>query len=304
MRIVVNALIESMIAILNVLIVIGMVWVMFAILGSNLMQGKMGFCDFKGLRTPPIDIYGVSKAECLQKYAGDWRTAYWNFDDIGQGLVTLYVLSTMEGWPGMLASALDANDAELGPAYNNSTTNAIFFVVFILFGSLFLMNLFVGVIFVQFTEEQLKEKKSRFYMVTDDQMRWMMIQDLVVKASPNFDVMLRPKGKVRMFFFKLIHSKAFEVVIMTFIILNIASMGFIFENMSDEYSRMLNNINLGFTVVFVIEFILKIVALDFQYFTSSWNNFDFCIVILSSLVISRHLRARHGLFGRLDLEER
>ena len=281
MRIVVNALIESMIAILNVLIVIGMVWVMFAILGSNLMHGQMGYCDFKGSRSPPIDIYGIGKSECQQKYASEWRNAYWNFDDIGQGLVTLYVLSTMEGWPGMLASALDANDAAAGPVYNNSTTNAVFFVVFILFGSLFLMNLFVGVIFVQFTEEQLKEKKSRFYMVTDDQMRWMMIQDLVVKANPSFDVMLRPKGKVRVFFFRLIHSKAFEIAIMTFIILNIASMGFIYETMSDEYSRMLNNINLGFTGVFIVEFVLKIIALDFQYFTSSWNNFDFCIVILS-----------------------
>lgn len=290
MRIVVNALLESMIAILNVLVVIGMVWVMFAILGSNLMKGKMASCRFD----QDISPYGISKEACAA-YGGTWKNAYWNFENIGESIVTLYVLSTMEGWPAILGSALDANDETEGPSFNGSTTNALFCIVFILVGSLFLMNLFVGVIFVQFTEEQKKEKQSRFYMVTDDQMRWMMVQELVVKAKPNFDVMIRPKGRVRIFFFRLINSKTFESVIMGFIVLNIASMGFVYETMSDGYKQILDYINIGFTVVFVIEFILKIVALDFQYFTSSWNNFDFTIVILSRLpFIHRLARPRDG----------
>jgi hypothetical protein len=107
--------------------------------------------------------------------------------------------------------------------------------------------------------------------------------------------MIRPKGRVRIFFFRLINSKTFESVIMGFIVLNIASMGFVYETMSDGYKQILDYINIGFTVVFVIEFILKIVALDFQYFTSSWNNFDFTIVILSRLpFIHRLARPRDG----------
>ena len=279
MRIVVNALLESMIAILNVLIVIGMVWVMFAILGSNLMQGKMSTCLFD----TDISPYGISQQDCA-KYGGTWKNAYWNFDNIVESMVTLYVLSTMEGWPNVLGSMLDANSATEGPIFNGSPINGVFCIVFILLGSLFLMNLFVGVIFVQFSEEQRKEKESRFYMVTDNQMRWMMVQELVVRAKPNFDVMLRPKGKLRIFFFRMINSKIFETTIMGFIMLNILSMGFAYESMSTEYTSILNYVNIGFTVVFILEFVFKIIALDFQYFTSSWNNFDFSIVILSRLV--------------------
>lgn len=279
MRIVVNGLLKSMVAILNVLIVIGMVFVMFAILGNNLMGGKMKYCQVAS--DPDFSPYSVSELACTTLYNGTMQTYPANFDDIGQSMVTLFVLTTMEGWPDVLGAAMDANDPTEGPQFMSSATNGLFFIVFILVGSLFLMNMFVGVIFVQFTEEQRLEKQKRFYMVTDDQMRWMMVQDIAVTAEPNFDVMLRPKGKFRIWVFKFIHSKTFELVIMVFIILNIATMAMNFEFMSTSYIDLLNNINLGFTAVFTIEFIIKVVALDFQYFTTSWNIFDFSIVMLS-----------------------
>lgn len=282
MRIVVNSLLESMIAILNVLIVIGMVWVMFAILGNNFMQGKLGYCtNVDPNQHPNFDFYGVSKEMCLQKYQGTWKTAWWNFDDISQSMVTLYVLSTMEGWPNMLGSALDANDETEGPKYNNSATNAVFYIVFILVGSLFLMNMFVGVIFVQFSEEQRKEKAKRFYMVSDDQMRWMLVQELVSTAKPNFDVMIRPKGKIRVWFFRLIRSRIFETSIMVCIILNIVSMAMIYETMTDEFRDIMSYVNLAFNIIFFLEMVCKLIALDWQYFRNTWNVFDFVIVILS-----------------------
>lgn len=279
MRIMVNALLESLIAILNVLIVIGMVWVMFSILGNNLMGGKMGYCSVNS--DAKFNPYGVSMAQCTETYGGTWKTHYANFDDIGQGMVTLFVLSTLEGWPVILGNALDANDPEVGPIYNGSLTNGLFIVFFILLGSLFLMNLVVGVIFVQFSEEQRREKNNRFSLVTDDQIRWIMIQDMIENASPHFDVMIRPKGKLKILVFRLIQSKLFEGIIMVCIILNIISMAMVFDGMSDAYAQGLDYASLAFTFIFVLEFILKVYSLGIQYFSVSWNVFDFCIVVLS-----------------------
>jgi hypothetical protein len=281
MKIVVNGLLESLVAILNVLVVIGMVWMMFAILGSNLMQNKMGYCAVPA--DPKFNPYGVGKLACVDTYKGTWATRDSNFDNVGEGIVTLYVLSTLEGWPYILGWAMDANDESEGPIFNNSITNGLFIVIFILFGSLFLMNLFIGVIFVQFSEEQKKEKLSKFSMVTDEQMRWIMIQDLLETANPKFDVMIRPKGKIKVFIFRVVQSKVFEVVIMICIIFNIATMAMVYDGMSDEYSDALDNVNLGFTVVFIMEMILKLIAYEFQYFQVSWNIFDFCIVFMSKL---------------------
>jgi len=132
MKIVVNSLLESIVALLNVLIVIGMVWIMFAILGSSLMKDKLGYCSADHIRN--FDKYGVSKKACIETFNGDWKVANSNFDNILNGMTTLYVLSTLEGWPNILGNALDANDETIGPIYNSSPMNAAFFIFFILVG--------------------------------------------------------------------------------------------------------------------------------------------------------------------------
>lgn len=47
MKLVVTALLESVSGIINVLIVVILIWMMFGILGVNLMKDKMNYCHFK-----------------------------------------------------------------------------------------------------------------------------------------------------------------------------------------------------------------------------------------------------------------
>lgn len=54
-----------------------------------------------------------------------------------------------------MATVLDAGPNTSGPAWNgNQLFGYMFFICFIIVGALFLMNLFVGVIFLQFQSEQ------------------------------------------------------------------------------------------------------------------------------------------------------
>jgi hypothetical protein len=283
MKIVVNSLAESFGAIMNVMIVIGMVWVMFSILGMNLMRDQMKYC--KADHLPGFNSLEVKLEQCIE-LGGTIENRHGNFDNLINSLITLYILSSLEGWPTMLDYSMNAT--EEGPQQNGGSSNGIFFLVFILVGtfclipgSLFLMNLFIGVIFVQFKEEQKKEKKARFSGVTDDQMRWILVQDLISSSKPNFDLLIRPKGKARNLFFKLVNSSWFETSIMFLILLNIVSMGVAFEGMSEEYERLLKYINMGFTGIFLLECGLKLIGLGLQYFKFTWNIFDFAIVISS-----------------------
>lgn len=59
MKIVVTALMESVGAILNVLIVVVMIWLMFSILSMSLIGGRMGFCN---IANGKADHYGINKA--------------------------------------------------------------------------------------------------------------------------------------------------------------------------------------------------------------------------------------------------
>ena len=84
MKIVVNALLGSVSAIINVGIVIMMIWIMFAILAISFMKDEMGYCS------GPKDYYGMDEATCIKK-GFTWKIWPWNFDNIGNAFVTLFV---------------------------------------------------------------------------------------------------------------------------------------------------------------------------------------------------------------------
>lgn len=56
MKTIVTALLESTSGIINVLIVVILIWIMFAILGISLMKDKMRYCELPGDES----YYGVS----------------------------------------------------------------------------------------------------------------------------------------------------------------------------------------------------------------------------------------------------
>lgn len=147
LKIVVTSLIESVSAIINVLIVMTLIWLMFAILAINLLSKKMGYC--RGV----VDKYAVNYSQCLSMGL-EWKSHDTNFDNIYTAMITLYVVSSLEGWPDIMYWAIDANDKEDGPKLNGNVYMGFFFVGFILIGSFFLLNLFVGVIFFNFQKAQ------------------------------------------------------------------------------------------------------------------------------------------------------
>lgn len=94
MKIIISSLGQSMCGILNVLIIILCVFLMFGILGINLLQGKLNYCS----QTEYISIgqygpYGVDEGSCTAQ-GGTWATQFINFENILNSLMSLYVFST------------------------------------------------------------------------------------------------------------------------------------------------------------------------------------------------------------------
>lgn len=65
-------------------------------------------------------------------------------------MLSLFVTATIEGWPSYAFIFVDSNiiDGEInsGPIKDNNTIILLFFMIFILIGSMFLLSLFTGVI--------------------------------------------------------------------------------------------------------------------------------------------------------------
>ena len=70
---------------------------------------------------------------------------------------------------------------------------------------------------------------------------------------------------------------------MLFIGLNMLAMTLDHYHQNEMWSFALDNLNMGFIVVFSSECILKIFALRLYYFKEPWNMFDFVVVVLSIL---------------------
>lgn len=83
--------------------------------------------------------------------------------------------------------------------------------------------------------------------------------------------------------FGIVTNKKFDMIIMLFIGLNMLTMTLDHYHQSEMWSFALDNLNLGFIVIFTSECVLKIFALRLYYFKEPWNMFDFIVVILSIL---------------------
>ena len=76
-----------------------------------------------------------------------WINSNVNFDNVLNGFLALLQLGTFSGWYNVLEQMIDAPD-HIGnqPKQESHIYYAIYFVIFIVVGVMFMLNLFIGVI--------------------------------------------------------------------------------------------------------------------------------------------------------------
>ena len=142
------------------------------------------------------------------------------------------------------------------------------------------MNLFVGVIFMNFEQAQREEKEALF--LQDDEVKWVDMMKMILNTKP--EIIKRPKNRLSVWLFEKTKSDTwFDLAIMACIVLNMLLMAITYEGQSQAYADGLETVNYFFTGIFALEALLKIIAQGMSYFSNSWNRFDF-FVVLSSFV--------------------
>ncbi len=182
-------------------------------------------------------------------------------------MVVLFILNTQEGWPDYVWWFVDGT--ENGPIKDNNTYFMLYFVAYLFIGSMFLINLFVGVIFLNY---HIAINKAKNAFLTDQQSNWMELHRLIIKSKPDFLSIIPPANKIRKFFWLVAESSFLESFVLICIILNIVTMAMAYEGSKPDYDLVLKFINLGFTVVFITEAAIKLIAYNpINYFKSGWN---------------------------------
>ncbi|CAF3991388.1 unnamed protein product, partial [Adineta steineri] len=249
LKLVVQTLLSSLKPIGHIVIICCVFFVIFGILGVQLFKGKFYYCE------GPLAHNVTTKEECETMPDHQWQNQQYNFDNLGQALLTLFVLSSKDGWVQIMYNGIDAVDVDKQPIKNYSEVKLIYFLSFILIVSFFVLNMFVGVVVKNFhncraqqeIEEDARNKLKREKKLKHQQ---HLKDDLPYYA--NFST-------VRKNLHDLFINKYFDLFIAIIIILNIITMSLEYYSMPPE-RKFLNYSNYIFAIIFIVEMMIKVIA--------------------------------------------
>uniref|UniRef100_A0A8C3CWJ7 Sodium channel protein n=1 Tax=Cairina moschata TaxID=8855 RepID=A0A8C3CWJ7_CAIMO len=280
--VVVNALTGAIPSIMNVLLVCLTFWLIFSIMGVNLFAGKFFKCinTTTGVQLKPEEVDNVTVCENLMSARGNvqWKNVKVNFDNVGAGYLSLLQVATFKGWMDIMYAAVDSREVGKQPKYEDNLYMYLYFVAFIIFGSFFTLNLFIGVIIDNFNQQ--KKKISQDIFMTEEQKKYYNAMKKLGSKKPQKPIP-RPTNKLQGLVFDIVTKQAFDISIMVLICLNMVTMMIETDDQGDLMQNILYWINLVFVVLFTGECVFKLFSLRYYYFTIGWNIFDFVVVILS-----------------------
>ncbi|XP_074071896.1 sodium channel protein type 9 subunit alpha-like isoform X1 [Macrotis lagotis] len=283
MRVVVNALLGAIPSIMNVLLVCLIFWLIFSIMGVNLFAGKFYECinTTTDERFPVSVIKMRNECELLINSSHDvrWKNVKVNFDNVGIGYLSLLQVATFKGWMDIMYAAVDSVNVDYQPKYEESLYMYLYFVIFIIFGSFFTLNLFIGVIIDNFNQQKKKLGGQDIFM-TEEQKKYYNAMKKLGSKKPQKPIP-RPGNKFQGCIFDMVTKQAFDITIMVLICLNMVTMMVEKDEQSKTMTDVLYWINMVFIILFTGECVLKLISLRHYYFTIGWNIFDFVVVILS-----------------------
>ncbi|KAM9572879.1 sodium channel protein type 5 subunit alpha-like [Guaruba guarouba] len=286
-KVVVNALLGAIPSIVNVLLVCIVFWLLFNIAGVKFLGNKFWKCTLSKGSVSSIQ----NKDDCTY-YNGTWTNSDVNFDNVGMGYLALLQVATFKGWMDIMYAAVDSREINDQPQFEAFSAMYMYFVVFIIFGSFFMLNLFIGVVISNFNEQR-KKISGKDLFLTEEQKKYYNALKKLGSKKPQKPIP-KPLNMFQGLLFDMVSHKAFDITVAVFICLNMVVM--MAESKQENVKNVLNNINRFFVAVFTGECVIKILALRHYFFTCGWNIFDLAVVIIS-LISTGLAEGFHSLFS-------
>uniref|UniRef100_A0A8D2NX99 Voltage-dependent N-type calcium channel subunit alpha n=1 Tax=Zosterops lateralis melanops TaxID=1220523 RepID=A0A8D2NX99_ZOSLA len=272
-----DCVVNSLKNVLNILIVYMLFMFIFAVIAVQLFKGRFFYCtdESKELEKDCRGQYLDYEKNEVEAQPREWKKYEFHYDNVLWALLTLFTVSTGEGWPTVLKHSVDATYEEQGPSPGYRMEMSIFYVVYFVVFPFFFVNIFVALIIITFQEQGDKvmsecslEKNERACI------------DFAISAKPLTRYMPQNKQSFQYKMWKFVVSPPFEYFIMVMIALNTIVLMMKFYDAPEAYEEMLKCLNIVFTSMFSMECVLKIIAFGvLNYFRDAWNVFDFVTVL-------------------------
>eukprot|EP00794_Sanderia_malayensis_P008795 gene8795-9735_t len=316
LKLVVETLLSSLKPIGNLLVIAGVFFTIFGILGVQIFKGRFFYCLNP---TGPV----TTKAECLLK-DGQWRNRQYNFDNLLKAMLTLFVFSTKDGWVALMYHGIDAVGVDKEPIKNHNPWAFLYFFSFLLIAGFVVINMVVGVIIDNFHRCRIEieaidgiqkhvttkqehildgvgdessgsrltdpnflqtSNESLYKGDNDDRQETDSLSDDGRNSSIN-DSLFDTFPLWRRLLYTVVTHYKFDIMIATVIGLNVLFMAIEYYKMPYELMQFLKISNYVFTGIFILEAAMKMLAFGIRtFFSERWNQLDVIIVILSIIGI-------------------
>jgi hypothetical protein len=274
MRLIITSLFKAMPDVSNVVGVIFVIQFVFAVVGMQLFSGSFGSCS-----NPSI----LTRLECDDKDSRWSNPPTGCFDDFGQSMLALYIMSTGDSWEKPMWIMMGAAGSGHAAVRNDFSAASIYALAWMLMSYIFAMNLFVGVVVDSFRRIQQQESGSA--IMTLEQQQWANTMKALAHALPS-KASSPPTHWFRRACYDFIMTPIFDSIITFVIIANISVMALDFWGIEqdEQLFSYYNTAMQSFSYIYYIECILKMAAMGTDnYFADNWCRFDFFLVCTSLL---------------------
>ncbi len=200
---------------------------------------------------------------------------YFSFDDFGSSLFILFQIVSQEGWVDVSFAAQAITGRGLQPQSGTAQGNALFFVIFNLMATVFVLTLFISVFMRNYTEQ------TGVAFLTAEQRSWLELRKLLRQISPSKSSYDESKHKWK----KWCHKRAIEkrgkwyLAITGVLVLHLVLLLCEFYNEPQWWTRTRDILFLVFTLIYIANIVVRIIGLGWSRFRrSSWDIFSLITV--------------------------
>ncbi|KFV63670.1 Voltage-dependent T-type calcium channel subunit alpha-1G, partial [Dryobates pubescens] len=293
LKLVVETLMSSLKPIGNIVVICCAFFIIFGILGVQLFKGKFFICQGEDTRNI------TNKSDCAEA-SYKWVRHKYNFDNLGQALMSLFVLASKDGWVDIMYDGLDAVGVDQQPVMNYNPWMLLYFISFLVIVAFFVLNMFVGVVVENFhkcrqhqEEEEAKRREEKRLRRLEKKRRNLMLDDELMESSASAvqEAQCKPYysdySRFRLLIHQMCTSHYLDLFITGVIGLNVITMAMEHYQQPKVLDEALKICNYIFTVIFVLESVFKLIAFGFRrFFQDRWNQLDLAIVLLSIMGIT------------------
>nr|KAF6295219.1 calcium voltage-gated channel subunit alpha1 G [Myotis myotis] len=283
LKLVVETLMSSLKPIGNIVVICCAFFIIFGILGVQLFKGKFFVCQGEDTRNI------TNKSDCAEA-SYRWVRHKYNFDNLGQALMSLFVLASKDGWVDIMYDGLDAVGVDQQPIMNHNPWMLLYFISFLLIVAFFVLNMFVGVVVENFhkcrqhqEEEEARRREEKRLRRLEKKRRSKEKQMAEAQCKPYYS----DYSRFRLLVHNFCTSHYLDLFITGVIGLNVVTMAMEHYQQPQILDEALKICNYIFTIIFVLESVFKLVAFGFRrFFQDRWNQLDLAIVLLSIMGIT------------------